>query len=347
MKVLEIGEGLRLTVDAATQTYAIVAKRGVGKTYTASVMAEEMLAADQPIIALDPTGAWWGLKSGFPVVVFGGDHADLPIHKDAGEECATAIIEGRFSAIIDLSLFRKGEQQRFVTAFLETLYRLNRLPVHLFIDEADDIAPQKPFGDEARMLGAVEDVVKRGRKRGIGCTLITQRPADLAKQVLTQVEVLMTLRITHPRDQAAIREWVNVHGDPEVAKEMMASLASLPVGEVWFWAPALGDIFKRVKIRHRHTFDSGATPKPGAKPHKAPKLTPVDLEAISTRIKSSVEAAKANDPEEFFLKMRTIAVEGDPENGHVQADQLMCEVLKRLGYEDGVAIFQQMRKWYA
>jgi DNA helicase HerA-like ATPase len=46
-----------------TQTFAILAKRGVGKSYTASVMAEEMLKAGHTIIALDPTGAWWGLRS--------------------------------------------------------------------------------------------------------------------------------------------------------------------------------------------------------------------------------------------------------------------------------------------
>jgi DNA helicase HerA-like ATPase len=77
-----------------------------------------------------------------------------------------------------------------MTPFLETLYRLNREAMHLFVDEADSIAPQKPFGEEARMLGAMEDVVRRGGIRGIGTTLITQRPAVINKNVLTQCEIL-------------------------------------------------------------------------------------------------------------------------------------------------------------
>jgi DNA helicase HerA-like ATPase len=63
MKNLNIAHNLTLPLDAVTQTFAILAKRGVGKTHTGSVMAEEMLKLGQPIVVYDPTGAWWGLKS--------------------------------------------------------------------------------------------------------------------------------------------------------------------------------------------------------------------------------------------------------------------------------------------
>jgi len=300
------GKEFKLPIELVTQTVAVLAKRGVGKTYTGSVMAEEMLERDQQIAVLDPTGAWHGLRSsadgkhaGYPVVVFGGEHGDVPLQEHAGEVIATSMVERRFSAIIDLSLFRKGQARRFVTAFLETLYRLNREPLHLFVDEADDIAPQKPMGDEAQMLGAIEDIVKRGRKKGIGCTLITQRPADLAKQVLTQCEMLITLRIVHPRDINAIKEWVNVHADPQEAKDMIASLPSLPIGQGWFWSPGWGDIFDLVAVRKRRTFDSSATPKPGEKARKPSVLATVDIKALGEQIGKTAEEAKANDPREL------------------------------------------------
>jgi hypothetical protein len=301
-------------LQAVTQTFAILAQKGKGKSYTASVTAEELLKAGQQIIVLDPTGAWHGLQSsadgkraGFPVVVFGGDHANVPLEQGAGEIIAQAIVEKGFSAIIDLSLFRKGETSRFVTLFLETLYRLNRKPVHLFIDEADDLCPQKPFGEEAKMVGAVEDVVKRGRKKGIGCTLITQRPADLAKQVLTQCEVLITLGLNHPRDIDAIKEWVAVHGDPQTAKHMIASLPSLPRGQAWIWSPGWGDIFELVSIRRRETFDSGATPKPGETITQPKALAPIDIEALGKTIAETVERKKAEDPR--LLKAKILELE--------------------------------------
>lgn len=291
----------RLPLASVTQTFAILAKRGVGKTYTASVIAEEMLEAKQPIIAIDPTGAWWGLRSHYPVVVLGGEKGDVPLEPGAGEVIARAVVENRFPAVLDLSLFRKGDMIRFMVAFAETLYRLNREAVHLFVDEADAVAPQaKNYGgDENRMLGAMEDIVRRGRKRGIGCTLITQRPAVLNKNVLTQCEVLVAMRLVHPKDIDAIEEWVNVHSDPAQAKEMIMSLPGLPAGTAWFWSPGFGDIFRRVEVRQRRTHDSGATPKPGEAEKSPTSWAQVNIAALGEQIRATVEKAKADDPAEL------------------------------------------------
>lgn len=309
-------ENFDLPLDLTTQTLAVLAKKGAGKSYTSSVMIEELLDAGQVPVILDPTGAWFGLKSsadgksaGYPMVIFGGEHADLPLEETAGEATARAIVEQRFPAIIDLSLFRKGQVKRFVTPFLETLYRLNRLPLMLVVDEADDICPQRPFGDEAQMVGALEDVVKRGRKKGIGCTLITQRPADLAKQVLTQCEMLVAMRLTHPLDIKAVMEWVNVHADGTQADKMVKSLPSLPIGTAWFWSPGWGDIFEMVKVRTRRTFDSGATPKAGEKAVSPKQFAQVDLTKLGEQIRVSVERAKENDPAELKKKIANLEKE--------------------------------------
>lgn len=300
-----------MPLELVTQTVAILAKRGVGKSYTASIMAEEMLEANQQVVVIDPTGAWWGLRSsadgkrdGYPILVVGGDHGDIPLDESSGELLAGAIVERRFSAILDLSLLRKGAATRFMASFAETLYRLNREPVHLIVDEADAVAPQRVMNEEARCLGAMEDIVRRGRKRGIGCTLITQRPAVLNKNVLTQCEMLVALRLVHPKDIDAIEEWVNVHADPEQAKKMIASLPSLPVGTAWFWSPGWGDVFECVRVRKRRTFDSSATPRPGETINPPSRLADVDVQALGVEISKLAERVKADDPR--TLK-RTIA----------------------------------------
>ena len=53
---LAISADLELLDQAATETFAILAKRGMGKTNTAVVMAEEMVAGGHHIVAIDPTG---------------------------------------------------------------------------------------------------------------------------------------------------------------------------------------------------------------------------------------------------------------------------------------------------
>lgn len=359
-KHLIISPDLSLPIDAVTQTFAILAKKGSGKTYSGSVLAEEMLSAGQVVVAVDPTGAWWGLRSsadgkkpGFPIVVFGGDHGDLPLNPLAGEMIAQAIAAKRFSAVLDLSLLRKGESVRFVTAFMETLYRLNREPLHLFIDEADDLCPQRMQGDEARMVGAVEDVVKRGRKKGIGCTLITQRPADLNKQVLTQCEVLFALNISHPKDIAPINEWVRVHADESQAKQMIADLPSLPKGEGWIWSPSWLNEFKRIKIRKRTTYDSGATPTVGQTRIEPKRLAEIDVTALGEQMAKLAGEAKANDPKE--LKRRIAELEKAKKPTIVTTEQL--KVAEKLGYNDGfhdaieqvkasmAGVFENVSKW--
>lgn len=304
------GKPFGLPIEAVTETFAILAKKGYGKSYTSDVLIEELLKANQQVVVIDPTGAHWGLQSsadgknvGFPIVVFGGDHANVPLEDSAGEVIARAIIEKRFSAIVDLSHFRKGVGNRFVGIFLETLYRLNREPLHLIVDEADAFAPQRLMGEEARTCGAMEDIVRRGRIRGIGCTLITQRPQTINKNVLTQVDTLICGNLSHPKDIGAIEEWIDVHADPKEAKAMVESLPVLPKGTLWFWSPSWGGFFDKIKVRERRTFNSGATPKPGEKVRAPQKLAPVDIEALGKTIAETVERKKADDPKALRQKI--------------------------------------------
>ena len=303
---IHIGPKLDLPAELVTQTVAILAKRGVGKTFTAAVMAEQMIGAGLPVAVVDPIGVWWGLRSsadgkrpGLPVIILGGDHADVPLEVAGGAVVADFLIDARQPVVIDLARFRKGEQITFMTAFAERLYHKNRDPLHLVIDEADAYAPQRPHHGEERLLGAIEDLVRRGRARGLGMTLISQRAAVLNKNVLTQAEVLVALRTIAPQDRAAIDEWIKVHGTPEQREEMMASLPSLPVGTAWFWSPGWLNLFQRVAVAPRTTFDSSATPKVGAKVAAPRALADVDLGGLRDRMAATIERAKADDPKEL------------------------------------------------
>jgi hypothetical protein len=303
MKMLKIAKNLELPDEAVTQTFAILAKRGVGKTYTASVMVEEMLKNKLPVVVLDPIGVWWGLRSsadgkkpGFSIIIAGGDHADVPITPDSGTIMANLVIDEKLSVVIDLSLFRKGEQTRFVTDFAETLYHRNRTALHVVADEADAFAPQRPMPGEQRMLGAMEDLVRRGRARGIGMTLITQRPSVLNKNVLTQVEVIVALRLIAPQDRKALDEWVKIHAEEDQREEFMQSLPSLEIGEAWFWSPGWLNIFTRIQVRKRETLDSSSTPKVGTQKVQPRNMADVNLEALRDKLAETIERVEADDP---------------------------------------------------
>jgi putative protein kinase ArgK-like GTPase of G3E family len=52
-----LSEDLELPEEAVTQTFGILGKRGVGKTYTVSVLGEELLQVGAQLIAIDPLWA--------------------------------------------------------------------------------------------------------------------------------------------------------------------------------------------------------------------------------------------------------------------------------------------------
>jgi len=323
---LRVSDNLVLSADVVVSTAGIFATKGLGKTHLAQVMAEEMLAHGQVIVAIDPTDAWYGLRSsadgkhdGYPVVVIGGDHGDLTLEPGGAVQLAEAVVTERFSCVICTDGMSDMAETKFVREFLDTIYRRNREPLHIFVDEADVFAPQRPFDvEDARCIRAMSHIVRRGRKKGIGTTLITQRPAELNASVRTMVDMLFVLGMSHNLDIDAVEKWLRLrkkkHGGNAafaLQEEMIESLDSLQRGDAWVWAPRM-KIHKRFRARAKRTFDSGATPKPGQKKIKAPKkLAPVDLQRLGQAMAAAVQRQKDNDPSELKKQVAALRKELD------------------------------------
>jgi len=329
--VLRISNDLSLPVDAVTQAMAILARRGAGKTYTGSVIVEEVISAQIPVVVLDPTGAWWGLRSsvdgekpGLPVVIFGGDHGDVPLEPTAGAVLADVVVEHPGAYVLDLSgLLSKAAEQRFAADFLERLYRAKKRetgPLLVVVDEADVFAPQRPGPEQARTLGALESIVRRGRIKGLGDLLITQRAAVLNKNVLTQSEVLIAMQTTGPQDRAAIDSWVEGNGTAEERAAVMGSLASLERGEAWIWSPSFLRVLKRVRIRTRKTFDSSRTPEAGEASIGPAIFAKVDLEKLGQRIAATIKKQKADDPRELKKRIALLEAAARVQESQKQTD---------------------------
>lgn len=301
---LHIADGLDMPDQAVTETFAILAKRRTGKSNAAVVMAEEMYDAGHPWVAVDPKGDWWGMRAsgdgkapGLAVLVFGGDHADVPLEPTGGNLVADLVVDHRLTCVLDVSEMTKADQRRFLTDFANRLYKRNRDPLHVFCEEADEYCPQFVRGDDAKVVRAFEVLVKRGGFRGIGVTLITQRSASLNNDVLTQVETLIPMRTTGPPDRKAIKAWVEYH---ESGVEAVAELATLATGQAWVFSPHFLRMQRKIQFRRRRTFDSGATPVVGGRKKQAPiRLADVDLAAIKDAMADTIERAKGNDPKEL------------------------------------------------
>lgn len=338
--MLELSRELKLPDEAALQRFAILAMSGAGKSNTAAVMAEEMYDAGIPWVAIDPKGDWWGMRSsrsgkgdGLKVPVMGGLEGDLPLEPTAGKLMAETIAAERLTCILDVSEFEsKADQLRFLTDFATALLKKNRDPLMVFAEEADEYLPQRVFKNEAQCVGAWSRLVKRGRFRGVFCTLITQRSAALNKDALTQIDTLIPMRNTAPQDRKAIEQWV-VHHD--VGRELLDSLPSLEDGEAWVWSPQKLKLMKRTRLRRRRTFDSGETPTLGTGRVSA-KLANVDLSALEERMTETIEEQKRNDPAELRKQIDKLKSElakkpeAEPERVEVEVEvAVFPEPLKR------------------
>ncbi len=104
-----------LSADALDDRIAIVGTAGSGKTYAAKGFVERLLETGARVAIVDPRGVWWGLRAGadgsalgFPVIVFGGRHADVPI---------TAEISGALGRLIaERALACVGSRQELCVA---------------------------------------------------------------------------------------------------------------------------------------------------------------------------------------------------------------------------------------
>lgn len=300
---------------ALNQHIAILGKTGSGKSYTAKGIVEGLLARQQQVCIVDPTGAWWGLrlaadgrKRGFDVVILGGSHADIPLAERSGSAVARLVTEQGASVVLDTSGMTVGEYTRWFIDFAGTLYTTIHSPLHLVIDEAHYFMPQGGGGrvdvDAGRMLHAGNRLMSGGRSKGVRGMLITQRPAKLHKDSLTCADTLIAMRVMAPQDRVAIKEWIDGAGDARQGRNVLDSLAGLARGEGWVWYPE-GGYLERVRFPAIKTYDSSATPTHGAK--AGPQVSEIKLDDVRAALADAVREAEANDPK--LLRARIAELE--------------------------------------
>lgn len=303
MKLHITTDGEGLPADAVTQKFGFLGRSGSGKTYAAGKFTEELLKHQAQTVIIDPVGVWWGLRlaadgkaPGIQIPIFGGQHGDIPLQATAGNLSADVIVDNGVSLVLDVSEFNLSEQRRFVTDFATRLLsrkKSSRSPIMVIWDECQEFVPQDVRGDKAKMVGAMERLIKQGRNFGIGTTLISQRPQAVNKDVLNQTEVLVCFQLTGTHERKAIEAWIVDKGLEK--HELLEQLPGLPVGEAFFWSPQWLQSLRRVKFSKKHTYDASSTPVFG-KNSVQRDLAPIDLKKIEKAMAATVEKAKETDP---------------------------------------------------
>lgn len=143
--------------------------------------------------------------------------------------------------VVDFSEVPSDVLPTVVSVFARLLYDIQfwmrsecRTPVCLVCDEAHLYLPLRSDADatDKRALDTFERIAKEGRKYGFALLVVSQRPSDVSKTILSQCNNFIALRLTNEQDQSAVKS---------VMPDSMAGIADvlplLDIGE----AIVLGD----------------------------------------------------------------------------------------------------------
>ena len=161
---------------------------GSGKSHLLRRLVEQSASWVQQAI-LDPEGDFVTLAEKFGHVV-----VDASAHSEGAlQRIAARVREHRVSVVVNLEGLDVELQMRHAAAFLGGLFDADRdfwYPMLVVVDEAQMFAPAAAgeVSDEARKvsLGAMTNLMCRGRKRGLAGVIATQRLAKLAKNVAAE-----------------------------------------------------------------------------------------------------------------------------------------------------------------
>ncbi len=202
-------------------------------------------------------GEYYGIKQRHDVLVAGrSEHSELLIGPENAAQVAQVSLTRGISVILDLSEYTQDESYEFLVAYFTRLWEVagkERKPYQIVLEEAHEFIPQ---GTTTPLKQMLTRIALRGRKRGLGMILMSQRSAKVEKDVLTQTSLLFLHKVVHPTDMRVYKDLI-----PLPPAEVEAHVGALRPGQV---VVVHNHEVQVAHIRRRHTFHAGATPLFGA-----------------------------------------------------------------------------------
>ena len=269
---------------------------GSGKSHLLRRLLEQSAGWVQQAI-IDPEGDFVSLadKYGHVVVDAVGTEKDLQM-------IAGRVRAHRVSVILNLEGLDADRQMKAAATFLDGLFDADRdlwYPMLVVVDEAQLFAPAAAgeVSEEARRrsLGAMTNLMCRGRKRGLAGVIATQRLAKLAKNVAAEASNFLMGRTFLDIDMARAADLLGME------RRQAETFRNLDRGHFVALGPALSRRPVPVKIGPVETAGRGGSPKlmplPDQPLEDAKDLifTPSPGEAVPVRVRQPEPVATTSD----------------------------------------------------
>lgn len=307
------------------QRIAALGISGSGKTNTVATLIEELL----PHLAMtivDVEGEYFGLKERYTLVVAGrSEHSEVPLFVENAAALAEMSLRRGISVILDLSEYDQDEMQAILLVYFERLWTLStslKSPYEIVIEEAHEFVPQ---GLRTPLKAILTRFALRGRKRGVGVILASQRSAKIEKDLLTQANLLFLQNVVHPTDLSVYKDLI-----PLPAKQVEQQVRDLVPGEAFV---VRGKQVDRVSIRKRYTFHAGATPTIGeAQPHLK-RIDATILQELREMTARSVSESGSDETSRLKKRLKDAEAKITEQQAVIQRQREQIELLSKLSVQ--------------
>jgi DNA-binding transcriptional ArsR family regulator len=251
--LLDIGTGPTgsFKVDAnliVTGRTCVLGSSGSGKSYAVGVLCEELCRHQVPFAIVDTEGEHTGLKEKFETIWVGEEEgSDLSWGNLDLEDLARQAPDIP-PLILDVSDLSDPKEK--VASFIEALYSTlteRKTPYLVVVEEADKFVPQ--YGQRVPIFA---EVARRGRKRGMGLIICSQRPSLVDKNVLSQCGNQLIGKLIIQNDLQSVAQFFPGKGLPK-------ELTALKAGQ-FFAMGGFSTTPTMVAVKTRVTKPGGVTP---------------------------------------------------------------------------------------
>ena len=274
MGALSTGDGQAvLDLEELLATRLLVqGNSGSGKSHLLRRLLEQSASVVQQCV-IDPEGDFVTLAERFGHVVVDAARAEGDLQR-----IAARVRQHRVSVVLNLEGLDAEQQMRCAAAFLGGLFEAERdlwYPMLVVVDEAQLFAPAAAgeVSDEARKvsLGAMTNLMCRGRKRGLAGIIATQRLAKLAKNVAAEASNFLMGRTFLDIDMARAADLLGMERrQAEMFRDLeRGHFVALGPGPV---APPAADPHRRRSRPRPAAAPSSSCPCPSNRPEDARDL---------------------------------------------------------------------------
>ena len=232
--------GAKLTNSQMGILHAAVRElRDTGKDYDLAMVLESVRESS--------SNAKWNLVSALEATV------GLGVFSGKGT-AVESLVQPEKVSILNLKGVAPDVQQIVVAMTSRRLFEARKLgkvpPFMLVVEEAHNFCPER--GMSTTVTGDImRTLASEGRKFGMGLMVVSQRPAKVDKNVLSQCNTQIILKVTNPNDLKALAS--SVEG---FTADSVEEIQRLPVGVGFVSHPRIS-IPVLVEIRPRETAHGG------------------------------------------------------------------------------------------